>query len=359
MVPVTRSAWCPGSLGGNRLCWPCAAARAAARRGPARCSARSRGRGSSARATRAWSAIRSTSARSLSGPWSLDPGVPRRRACARRRIRDPAVLAVPRLEIDVQWRALLRGRIVARATHRRAAAATSTSRSCAAEARDPVPLRASRLAAPAGTLSARHQCDRGPRRLADLCRAGRAAPAAADAASRPGSATSATSRTRRRGIRRRCSCARWCSTPAARASTAPPISCARRARCCAARARSTRCRSRRLGPLLRDYPVRIGGGTLAARGAVESRRGAARAPTSRSVAIDGIRADYLGGARPGRARGAAPRGARRAARERAIPRLTLRMDELRVRGEFGFVNLGRDPAYRAVPRPGRRSRRAT
>lgn len=255
---------------------------------------------------------------------------------------EPAVLALPRLVVDVEWPALLFGRVVARA-RLDAPALVIDVQQLRSEARDPVPLarrgwqrlpelyplEVNTLTVRDGTLIYRVAEAREPIRLTAIYGAAR-------------------------NIRR---------IEAGDASHPSPLHLEAvvfdrgRARFDGAadflRHRRTAVRGRgaidavpfaTLGPLLRSYPLRIEGGTLAAAGDVDLGDTGVSAHLA-SVSIDGLRVDYLGGGDPREA--AAVREvaqvARRASRD---PAVRLRIDELRLGGDFGFVNRDRRPEYR-------------
>jgi hypothetical protein len=255
---------------------------------------------------------------------------------------EPAVLAVPRLEIDVQWRALLRGRIVARSRIDAPRFHIDVVQ-LRSEVRDPVPMHrrgwqrlpelypldVNAIVVRDGSLTYVAPGARRPLRLTQVQASALNIRHVEDPRARHPSPLQLRAVVFDEGRARFDGAADFLrhARPVLRGSgsiDAVPLAT--------------------LGPILRDYPLRIGGGTLAARGAVESDMAGTRAHLAR-VAIDGLRADYLGGAEPA-ARAALRRVARAARRASRDPALALRMDELRVQGEFGFVNLGRDPSYR-------------
>lgn len=255
---------------------------------------------------------------------------------------EPAVFAAPRLVIDVEWRALLRGRVVARALLE-APAVVIDVQQLHAEAADRVPLvrrgwqrlpelyplEVNAVVVRDGTLLYRAPDAVRPLRLTRVAgwianiRHVEAAAARYPSPLHLEAVVFDVGRARFDGAADLLRHAR----PALRGSgaiDAVPLET--------------------LGPVLRDYPLRIAGGTLATRGAIES----GPAGTSlrlAQVAITGIRVDWLGGAdeRQLAAVRRAAAAARRAARD---PALTFAMDELRVDGEFGYVNRERSPPYR-------------
>jgi Domain of Unknown Function (DUF748) len=99
-----------------------------------------------------------------------------------------------------------------------------------------------------------------------------------------------------------------------------------------------------LGPVLKQYPLAIKGGTLAAQGEVESNPDGTQAHLA-YVRIDGLHADYLGGSDPA-AQEAGRRAVHAVGRAARDPGVQLLLDDLQLRGELGFVNLARSPRYR-------------
>jgi hypothetical protein len=99
-----------------------------------------------------------------------------------------------------------------------------------------------------------------------------------------------------------------------------------------------------LGPILKNYPLKVQGGVLSAVGEVQADVGATRAHLSQ-VRITDIRVDYLGGSDPAVVE-AGRRVVQAAVRTTRDPTVQLELDDLRVTGEFAYVNLGRRPGYR-------------
>jgi hypothetical protein len=99
-----------------------------------------------------------------------------------------------------------------------------------------------------------------------------------------------------------------------------------------------------LGPILKNYPLKVQGGVLSALGEVQADAGGTRAHLSQ-VRITDIRVDYLGGSNPAVVE-AGRRVVQAAVRTTRDPTVQLELDDLRVTGEFAYVNLGRQPSYR-------------
>ncbi|MCU0760690.1 MAG: DUF748 domain-containing protein [Steroidobacteraceae bacterium] len=255
---------------------------------------------------------------------------------------DPAMLAVPRLRVDVEWRSLLRGRVVAQALVEGPAVVVDAAQ-LRAEAGDRVPLarrgwqrlpelyplELNALEVRNGTLVYRAPEARRPLRLVAINGSARnIRHVEAGSGSHPSplhleAVVFDVGRARFDGAADFLRHAR----PAVKGRgsiDAVPLAT--------------------LGPILRGYPLRIAGGTLAAAGAVELGPRGTRAHLEK-VAIRGIRVDYLGGGDPA-ARQALRRAAQAARSASRDPAVWLRMDELQVDGEFGFVNEGRDRPYR-------------
>lgn len=255
---------------------------------------------------------------------------------------EPAVLALPRMVIDVEWRALLRGRVVARALLD-APALVIDAEQLRSEARDPVPLarrgwqrlpelyplEVNTLGIRDGTLVYRVVDAREPIRLTSIQGAAyNIRHVEAGDSSHPSpvhleAVVFDRGRARFDGaadfLRHRRTAVRGRG-----AIDAVPLAT--------------------LGPLLHDYPLRIEGGTLAAAGDVDLGDAGVRAHLAK-VGIDDLHVDYLGGGDPREAEAVrqAAAAARRASRD---PAVRLRIDELRLGGDFGFVNRDRSPAYR-------------
>lgn len=255
---------------------------------------------------------------------------------------DPPVLALPRLQIDVEWRALLRGRVVARALFDAPAIVVDLAQ-LRTEARDPVPLarrgwqrlpelyplEINALVVRDGTLVYLAPGAQQPLRLAAVqgwvrnIRHVEAGGATHPSPLHLQATVFDTGHARFDGAGDFLRHAR----PALRGTgsiDAVPLAT--------------------LGPVLRGYPLRIAGGTLAAAGDVDYGPRGTRAHLAR-VAIEGIRIDYLAGGDT-RQRDALQRAADAARRASRDPAIWLRMDELVVDGQLGLVNRGREPAYR-------------
>ena len=99
-----------------------------------------------------------------------------------------------------------------------------------------------------------------------------------------------------------------------------------------------------LGPVLRGFPLSIKGGILEARGDIQADTNGTLARLSH-VQIADLHADYIASSDPAviQAGRRAATIARQAARE---PKLKLELAELLVNGEFGFQNQTRAPHYR-------------
>lgn len=255
---------------------------------------------------------------------------------------EPAVLALPRLVVDVEWRALLRGRVVARA-QLDAPALVIDVEQLRSEARDPVPLarrgwqrlpelyplEVNTLTIRDGTLLYRVADAREPIRLTAIHGAAYNVRHVAAGDARYPSPVHLEAVVFDRGRARFDGAAdflrhRRTAVRGRGAIDAVPLAT--------------------LGPLLRGYPLRIEGGMLAAAGDVDLGDDGLRAHFA-TVGIDGLHVDYLGGGDPREAEAVrqAAAAARRASHD---PALRLRIDELRLAGDFGFVNRDRSPAYR-------------
>jgi hypothetical protein len=255
---------------------------------------------------------------------------------------DPAMLAVPRLLVDVEWPALLRGRVVARALVDGPSLVVDVAQ-LRAEAADRVPLarrgwqrlpelyplEVNTLAVRNGTLVYLAPEARRPLRLTGINgSAGNIRHVEPGDGSHP-------SPLRLEAVVFDVGRARFDGAADFLRHARPAVQ---------GRGSIDAVPLATLGPILRGLPLRIEGGTLAAAGAVELGPRGTRAQLER-VAIQGIRADYLAGGDPAavQALRRAAQAARTASRD---PAVWLAMDELTVDGEFGFVNGGRDPPYR-------------